>query len=75
MKHTCKAPNCTAQISTNLLMCPKHWAQVPRTIQVRVTRTWAAMGRGVTHENHAAYVTARAEAVKAVTPPVPILNS
>jgi hypothetical protein len=63
MKHTCKAPNCTNQIPDSLLMCPRHWAQVPRSIQIRVTGTWRAMGRGVNEHNHAAYLEARAAAI------------
>jgi hypothetical protein len=69
MKHTCKAPNCTARISTSLLMCAKHWAQVPKSIQIRVVRNWRALSRGVSQEVLDAYEAARVEAIQSVTKP------
>jgi hypothetical protein len=82
MKHTCKAPDCTRQIPDSLLMCPRHWAQVPRNIQIRVTGAWRALGRGGTPEKHTAYLEARAAAIASLTkippegraPRVPLLQ-
>lgn len=68
MKHTCKAPGCTQQIPAALLMCPRHWAQVPRNIQIRVTGAWRALARSTDSEHHAAWRAAAEEAIAAVTP-------
>src|SRR5690349_9258719 len=68
MKHTCKAPNCPEQISERFLMCSRHWALVPRGIQIRVHRAWRALNQGQDPENIATYQAVVSEAIRSVTP-------
>lgn len=68
MKHTCKAPECAAQISERYLMCPRHWSQVPSGIQLRVHRAWRALNQGKKPSDIATYRAAVAEAINSVTP-------
>lgn len=73
MKHTCKAPNCPAQIPTALLMCPRHWAQVPRTIQLRVTASWRALCCArPSQDAYAKWRTAADEAIASLTKKNPV---
>jgi hypothetical protein len=34
--HICWAPDCTVPISLSMLMCPRHWRQVPKPLQQQV---------------------------------------
>lgn len=38
--HNCAIPQCHKLIEEALLMCPRHWRQVPRELQNKVWRTW-----------------------------------
>lgn len=38
--HDCAVPGCGRQISLAFLMCPAHWAMVPRALQQRVYSAW-----------------------------------
>jgi hypothetical protein len=40
MTHQCPAPDCTVQVDPSRLMCPRHWAQVPKPVQRAVWITW-----------------------------------
>lgn len=40
--HKCAAEGCDITVSTSILMCPRHWKQVPRAIQARVWKAWDA---------------------------------
>jgi hypothetical protein len=64
--HTCKAPGCTEVINSTLLMCPPHWRLVPATVKSDVNRTWRARYRGPGFMK--AYIVARAQAIRSVTP-------
>jgi len=43
MTHDCPAPECTAQVGPDMLMCPRHWYQVPKPVRRAV---WIAWNRG-----------------------------
>ena len=43
MTHECPAPLCTGQAGPDMLMCPRHWYQVPAPVRRAV---WAAWRRG-----------------------------
>jgi hypothetical protein len=38
--HRCAATGCRVFVSWRLLMCPRHWRQVPTRLQTRVYRAW-----------------------------------
>ena len=40
MTHQCPGPSCDVQVDPSRLMCPGHWAQVPKPIQAAVRRAW-----------------------------------
>jgi hypothetical protein len=43
LTHECPAPLCTEQVSTDVLMCPGCWYQVPKPVRRAV---WIAWRRG-----------------------------
>lgn len=43
MTHECPVPVCRVQVDPSRLMCPPHWAQVPKPIRRAV---WIAWNRG-----------------------------
>ena len=43
LTHECPAPLCTEQIEPDMLMCPRHWYQVPKPLRRAV---WIAWDRG-----------------------------
>lgn len=57
--HNCAVSSCGLIVTSDLLMCKEHWSMVPGPMQEAVTRTWRQGGA-------AAYLAARAAAVKAV---------
>lgn len=62
--HECPAPGCKTEVSAAKLMCPAHWAQVPKPLQTEVYAAWdRGRGRGSARHLHA--ITA---AIEAVTP-------
>lgn len=40
MSHECAVPGCGSVIVAGLLMCKRHWYQVPLNLRSRVNRTW-----------------------------------
>lgn len=40
MSHECAVPGCGSAIVAGLLMCKRHWYQVPLNLRARVNRTW-----------------------------------
>jgi hypothetical protein len=40
MTHQCPGPNCNEQVDPSRLMCPAHWAQVPKPVRRAVWITW-----------------------------------
>lgn len=43
LTHECSAPACAEQVPPDMLMCPRHWYQVPRPLRRAV---WIAWNRG-----------------------------
>ena len=41
--HECPAPVCTEQVDLDMLMCPRHWYQIPKPLRRAV---WIAWNRG-----------------------------
>ena len=41
MTHKCAVQECDKEISSELLMCRKHWFLVPLAIRRRVLRAWS----------------------------------
>jgi hypothetical protein len=39
-QHRCAAFGCRKSVNYNFLMCSRHWALVPRPLQVAVYETW-----------------------------------
>jgi hypothetical protein len=66
--HRCAC--CTKPIRPGLLMCPRHWRQVPAALQREVNAAWRALRScGSLRTNvhgHARYERARTDAVAAV---------
>lgn len=64
--HTCHIPDCTVPISLTMLMCPKHWHQVPKPLQQAV---WAHYRSGQEEDKNpsADYLKAARAAINAVT--------
>jgi hypothetical protein len=50
-QHRCPGPRCPIYIPYELLMCRKHWGQVPAGIKHLVWRTWAN-GKGAGTDAH-----------------------
>ena len=40
MTHKCPGPRCAEDVDPSMLMCPRHWHQVPKPIRAAVWRTW-----------------------------------
>lgn len=60
--HDCPIDGCDKSVPSHILMCKKHWSQVPRDLQREVYRTYAR-GMGVASEE---YAEARSAAVAEV---------
>lgn len=59
--HLCPARHCRARVPADKLMCPVHWAKVPRPMREAVWSTWRKGGGGT--RAHAAAVRAAIAAV------------
>lgn len=46
-QHSCAARGCTQQVPDYLLMCSRHWFQVPKATRDRVFKTYALWRRGI----------------------------
>lgn len=62
---------CGGAVRAGHLMCPRHWAQVPKPIQNDVWRTWRAWNRDGTDEQWVAYEKARDAALDVHRPTTP----
>lgn len=51
--HTCPGPDCKAQVPHSMLMCARHWRQVPRPVQNRLWAAWQD-GNGAGTDEHIA---------------------
>ena len=38
--HRCAAPGCAKTVASTLLMCARHWYQVPRSTRDQVWQAW-----------------------------------
>jgi len=63
LTHQCPAPVCTGQVDAGMLMCPRHWYQVPRPLRRAV---WIAWNRGA-GAGSPAHVAAMRAAIAAVS--------
>jgi hypothetical protein len=63
--HTCHAMRCSANVPPRMLMCARHWRQVPRRLQAAL---WAAYVPGQERRMipTVAYLHAAADCVRAV---------
>ena len=68
--HTCHAIGCETPVPPALLMCPRHWRQVPRAVQLQV---WATYRPGQEQDKtpSRAYLAAALEAIRLVSGRVP----
>jgi hypothetical protein len=65
--HACFIPGCECRIALHLLMCPTHWAMVPKPLQEQVSVAWAEYSAWPGDESaRRAYSEARMAASKAV---------
>lgn len=64
MSHRCPTTGCVLVIGDHLLMCRKHWSQVPAELQVAVWRTYWARDRGDAERR--AHLAACRRAIKSV---------
>lgn len=64
-KHTCHAEGCTRIVPPALLMCGRHWKQVPRDLQRDVWRTYRP-GQEITKNPSAEYLRAAKAAINSV---------
>lgn len=64
MSYPCPATDCPLSVGDHLLMCRKHWRQVPAELQVAVWRTYRARDRGDSERR--AHLAACRRAIKAV---------
>ncbi len=60
--HLCPARHCRARVPADKLVCPVHWAMVPRPMRDAVWRTWQH-GEGAGTAAHTAAVGAAIAAV------------
>lgn len=65
MSHKCAIDDCDKQTAIHLLMCRKHWYQVPRKKQQEVVRTYSP-GQETRGRASAAYIAAAKAAIAAV---------
>ena len=62
LTHECPAPLCTEQVDPDMLMCPRHWYQVPKPVRAAVWRAWRR-GAGAGTPAHRAAMAAAIAAV------------
>jgi hypothetical protein len=60
--HECPAPTCTEQVDPAMLMCPRHWYQVPKPLRSALWRAWQR-GAGAGSPAHTAAMRAAIAAV------------
>ena len=60
--HRCPGPLCEAEVDSSMLMCPRHWYQVPAPVRVAVWRAWRR-GAGAGTPAHRAAMAAAIAAV------------
>ena len=64
-RHVCHAEGCEIEVPPKLLMCAKHWRQVPRTIQRAIWRHYRP-GQEVDKAPTSEYVAVMKQAIAAV---------
>lgn len=62
MTHQCPGPDCAEQVDPSVLMCPRHWYQVPKPLRRAVWVAWAR-GTGAGSPAHRAAMRAAIAAV------------
>ena len=62
LTHECPALDCTEQVDPDMLMCPRHWYQVPRPLRRAVLIAWNR-GAGAGTPAHRAAMRAATAAV------------
>lgn len=60
--HKCPIDNCPEHLPSHILMCYRHWCQVPAPLRQQVYRTWCN-GKPANLQD---YLSAREEAVRSV---------
>ena len=40
LTHECPAPACTEQVDPDMLLCPRHWYQLPKPLRRAVWIAW-----------------------------------
>jgi diadenosine tetraphosphatase ApaH/serine/threonine PP2A family protein phosphatase len=65
VRHECHAHGCTREVPPRLLMCGKHWAMVPRPVQMMVWKEYRA-GQENTKDPSTAYLAAHHTAIAVV---------
>jgi hypothetical protein len=73
LTHECPARLCTGQIDPGMLMCPRHWYQVPKPVRAAVWRAWRR-GAGAGTSAHAAAIRLAIAAVNRDVVPASSLN-
>jgi hypothetical protein len=68
--HQCPIDDCTEMVRFDMLVCRRHWRQVPHLLQLRV---YAAWNRGHPTADHSAACEAAIAAVHA-RPPRPVFG-
>ena len=63
MTHGCPGPACTEQVGPDVLMCPRHWYQVPGPVRRAVLIAWRR-GAGAGTPAHRAAVRLAMAAVR-----------
>jgi hypothetical protein len=61
-RHECPIHGCTRRLPYAILMCRRHWAKVPRPLQIRLYRAWRR-GAGAGTQEHLDAMDAAIEAV------------
>lgn len=64
-KHTCHAPGCDTEVHPRLLMCWKHWRDVPYRLKKRVWDHYRS-GQEVSKQPTAEYVAAAQAAIASI---------
>jgi hypothetical protein len=68
MSHMCHVHGCAIPVPPHMLMCFRHWRQVPRPLQQAVWATYRS-GQGQDKNPSRAYLAAARAAITAVTAP------
>lgn len=67
-RRACPIQGCGQPISSQYLMCPRHWARVPVAIQGRVYRAWRSLTAARSPHALDEYRAAKTEAIRFAQP-------